>query len=154
VTAPPPLARPATAADLDRLLVLEKVCFPEDPWTRGMLTDELTRPGGIFVVLEEPGRPVVGFAIGWAILDELHVLQVAVDPRERRRGLGRRLMEHLHAEAARSEVAWLEVRADNPAAIGLYEAFAYERIALRRRYYEDGCDAVVMRRPLAGPPAP
>ncbi|MDP2315916.1 MAG: ribosomal protein S18-alanine N-acetyltransferase [Pseudomonadota bacterium] len=139
--------REATAADLDAVVALELVCFAEDPWTWGMLKDELTRPGGVFIVVGEPGRPVA-FAIGWAVLDELHVLQVAVDPSARRRGLGRELMDELVARSPAAENAWLEVRRDNVAAIGLYEALDYRAVGCRPRYYTDGCDALLLRRPL------
>lgn len=139
----------ATTADIDTLLQMEAVCFPEDPWTRGMLQEELSRAGGLFFVARERDR-IVGFAIGWFILGELHVLQVAVSPDARRRGLGRLLMASLEAGARGGETAWLEVRIDNEAAIGLYEALGYRAIARRPRYYEDGCDAVVMRRSLGG----
>lgn len=136
--------REATAADLDAALLLEASSFAEDPWTRPMLAEELDRPGGIFLVGTVDGR-VVGSVIGWVVLDELHVLQVAVDPTLRGQGHGRRLMEALHAGAPRAECAWLEVRRDNIAAITLYSRLGYQPIAERARYYMDGCDAVVMR---------
>jgi ribosomal-protein-alanine acetyltransferase len=139
--------REATAADLDALLVLEQSCFAEDPWTRGMLSEELSRPGGIFLVLGEPGRPVA-FAIGWAVLDDLHVLQVATDPAARRGGLARRLVIAMEARARHAETAWLEVRRDNAAAIALYEALDYRCVGARPRYYTDGCDALLLRKKL------
>ena len=141
--------RDATAADLEAVLGLEQVCFAEDPWTRPMLEEELNRPGGIFVVGEVDGR-VRGLAIGWVVLDELHVLQVAVEPALRGAGHGRRLMDALHAGAPFAGCAWLEVRRDNTAAIALYDRLGYGPIAVRARYYEDGCDAVVMRLSLSG----
>ena len=161
--------REATSADLDALCAIEASCFPNDPWSRGMLAEELARPGGIFVVLEDgprvadatcadpggvagggkppaPGTPgLIGFAIGWRVLDELHVLQVAVRPEARRGGRGRALVEALHARAPYAELAWLEVRHDNVAALRLYEQLGYAAIARRPRYYADGSDCVVMR---------
>jgi ribosomal-protein-alanine N-acetyltransferase len=152
--------REATAADLDALCAIESACFPDDPWSRGMLAEELVRPGGIVLVAEataasayrttgSPSSPgLSGFAIGWAVLDELHVLQVAVRPEVRRAGLGRALVMALHARAPHAEVAWLEVRHDNLAAITLYERLEYAAIARRPRYYSDGSDCVVMRATL------
>lgn len=140
-------AREARADDMPALLALEARCFAGDPWSRHMLEEELRRPGGRFFVLEDEGR-VVGMAIGWYILDELHVLHVGVDPRERRKGFGRALMDALEGSARDAEVSWLEVRRDNEAAIGLYLGMGYEPVATRPRYYEDGCDATVMRKRL------
>jgi ribosomal-protein-alanine acetyltransferase len=112
-----------------------------------MIEEEVRRPGGIFLAAEEDDQ-LVGFAIGWNVLAELHVLQVAVRPTARRAGLGRKLMIALHEAARGAEAAWLEVRLDNMAAIHLYEGLSYAAVARRPRYYPDGCDAVVMRRKL------
>jgi ribosomal-protein-alanine acetyltransferase len=141
--------REATAADLDALVALEKVCFAEDPWSRNMLSDELSRPGGVFLVIGDTGQPRA-FAIGWAVLDDLHILQVAVDPATRRLGLGREVLAALEARAVSAENAWLEVRRDNVAAIGLYEAFDYRAVGCRPKYYTDGCDALLLRKRLRG----
>lgn len=147
MTPPPEPCREATAADLDALVRLENVCFAEDPWSRNMLQDELSRPGGIFLVIGAPGLPRA-FAIGWAVLDELHILQVAVEPAARRLGFGRQVLAALEARAVTAENAWLEVRRDNVAAIGLYEAFDYRAVGCRPRYYTDGCDAILLRKRL------
>lgn len=141
--------RDATAADVDAILALEASCFAEDPWTRNMLTEELSRAGGIFVCEGPPGRPHA-FAIGWNVLGELHVLQVGVDPSLRRAGTGRRLMGELERRAVGAEAAWLEVRVDNVAAIGLYMALDYRAVGRRPRYYNDGCDALLLRKALPG----
>lgn len=138
--------REATAADLDALVELELSCFAEDPWSRHMLHDELSRPGGAFLLIGDD-RPKA-FVIGWAVLDELHILQVAVDPHLRRLGLGRRVLAALEARAVAAEFAWLEVRRDNVAAIGLYEAFDYRAVGCRPKYYTDGCDAILLRKRL------
>ncbi len=139
--------RDATAADVDALLPLELTCFPEDPWTRGMLVEELHRAGGIFLVEGPVGRPHA-WAIGWNVLGELHVLQVAVDPALRRGGAGRRLMNALEQRAVGAEAAWLEVHIDNAPAIGLYEALGYRAVGRRPRYYPDGGDALLLRKLL------
>lgn len=139
--------REATAEDVDALFALQGTCFPEDPWTRGMIIEELRRKGGIFLVEGTADAPV-GWAIGWNVLGELHVLQVAVRPEARRIGAGRRLMAALERRAVGAEAAWLEVRADNEAGIGLYAALGYGVAGRRARYYNDGCDAVVMRKSL------
>lgn len=141
------MIREATAADLDVVCALQAPCFPDDPWTRGMLVEELGRVGGIFLVHAGEADPI-GWAIGWNILGELHVLQVAVRPDVRRSGAGRRLVAELEARARGAETAWLEVRTDNEAAIGLYASAGYAAVGRRPRYYADGCDALLMRKTL------
>jgi ribosomal-protein-alanine acetyltransferase len=142
------MIREATAADLDALCALQAPCFPDDPWTRGMLSEELGRGGGIFLVDMGAAGPT-GWAIGWNVLGELHVLQVAVRPDARRSGAGRRLVVELEGRALGAETAWLEVRTDNAAAIGLYASAGYVAVGRRPRYYADGCDALLMRKSLA-----
>jgi ribosomal-protein-alanine N-acetyltransferase len=138
------MIREATAADIERVLDMERSCFAEDPWTRGMLEEEVRRAGGIFLVRED----LLGFVIGWNILSELHVLQIAVAPPLRRRGYGRVLLDALEAAAVGAEVAWLEVRADNAAALAMYGRADYRQVGVRPRYYGDGGDALVLRKRL------
>ncbi len=136
--------RPATRADVDSLLALQAECFGVEAWTRGMIAEELDRPGGTFLVA---GEPIVAFACGWTVLDELHLLQIAVVPEARRRGLASRLHAALFdAVRPRPLAAWLEVRADNDGAIGFYERLGWWAVGRRSRYYADGTDALVLRR--------
>ena len=145
-----PHLRSADPSDLNAVVALEHRCFLEDPWTRGMLGEEIARPGGIFLVMGPPGRPLA-FGIAWAVLDDLHVLQVAVDPDARRTGLGKSVVAGLEARAWLATTAWLEVRRDNVAAIGLYASAGYHPVGTRPAYYTDGCDALVLRKRLPGP---
>ena len=85
--------------------------------------------------------------------DVADIMTVAVAPARRGRGDGDRLVGTLleRARARGADAAILEVRADNPAARGLYRRHGFEEISVRRRYYQPGdVDAVVMRRRLEG----
>jgi ribosomal-protein-alanine N-acetyltransferase len=124
------------------------------PWSAEEFEALLKGPG-VFAVLGEAGDPeeAKGFILCRAIAGEAEILTVAVDPAARRRGWGAALVEMAAAiarEAAAVEM-FLEVAADNVAAIGLYEAAGFGRVGLRKGYYPhpDGAkDAVVMRRVL------
>ncbi|MBX3110756.1 MAG: ribosomal protein S18-alanine N-acetyltransferase [Fimbriimonadaceae bacterium] len=116
------------------------------PWSERSFRNELGHPDGIFLVMEGSGRPV-GFAAGWVLADELHVINVAVDPAYRRAGHGRKLVVELllHAQERGATCATLEVRAGNTAASRLYEALGFHSCGLRKNYYPDNKeDAVVM----------
>lgn len=145
-----------TAADLDAALAIDLAAFrpseldaPEDD-PRGVrekqLTEELARPWARLRVARVDRGIVVGYALFWHVADEVHLLNVAVAPPERRRGVGRALMRDLLDYARRHAVArvLLEVRASNRAAIALYESLAFERVRVRKGYYADGEDAVEM----------
>lgn len=143
---------PLTRAHRTALLALQAEALGAEAWTESMVDEEFDRPGGVLLGI---GAPLVGFACAWVVLDELHLLLIAVAAHARRQGLAARLHDGLLEEAGgRASAGWLEVRADNGPARCFYEAHAWEPVGLRRRYYSDGCDAIVMRRaPLYQPAA-
>jgi len=138
--------------DLDVVLPLEAALFPDDPWSAGIFWSELAGwPATRHYVVAERRGAVVGYA-GLAVVHDADVQTLAVAPEEQGRGLGRRLLADLLAEADRrhAPAVLLEVRADNAPARALYASAGFAEIATRRGYYDGGqVDGVVMRR-LAG----
>ncbi len=143
------LLREGVPTDLHAIARLERSCF-SDPWPQEALlselrVDRLRRP----LVAENDGT-VVGFLMAWSVADELHIINLAVDEAWRRRHVGTRLLEAA-IEAGRGEgsvLATLEVRAGNLPARAFYQRHGFLEIGLRRRYYQDGEDAVIMTRQL------
>ncbi len=88
--------------------------------------------------------------VRWLVADELHILNIAVDPASRHAGIGTRLMEEAvnEARAKRVDVITLEVRRANLAARSLYRKFKFEERRLRKNYYAPGEDAIVMELPM------
>ena len=137
--------------DLAALVDLEAALFPHDAWSEQTWWSELAaRPRRDYVVVD--GAPGV---VGYAGLDHggdvADVMTVAVAPGARGLGLGRRLLDELEVRAAARGAGhmMLEVRADNTAAVGLYERSGYVVLSTRRRYYQPGdVDALVMRKTL------
>lgn len=88
-----------------------------------------------------------GFLLGRVIADEAELLTLAVDPDARRQGIGRALTSEFAAEAARhgARLAFLEVAADNRAAIALYQAQGWQEAGRRPGYYGPGTDALTLR---------
>ena len=133
--------------DLEDVVALERRLFPDDPWGPAAFWAELARPETRhYVVAYAPGG-VVGYAGLMAAGGDADVQTVAVSPAAQGSGVGRLLLTDLLDEAARRRCrdVLLEVRADNEAALALYDRFGFERIAVRRGYYRQGVDAVVMR---------
>jgi ribosomal-protein-alanine N-acetyltransferase len=127
--------------------------FPR-PWTV-IAFEALLKTPGVYAVLGEAGEPAVeqGFILCRAIASEAEILTLAVDPAARRRGWGAALVEMAAGVAAEtgSAAIFLEVAADNVAALSLYAATGFARVGLRKGYYPhpDGdTDALVMRRAL------
>ena len=125
--------RRATADDVDRIAEMEKVCFPEEPWSRDM------------VAAEEDGR-IVAYAGIWVIPPEGYITNVAVLPECRRRGVASQVLQTMIDECLAEGVTdiTLEVRVSNDPAIALYKSFGFEEAGVRRRYYQDGEDALIM----------
>lgn len=141
----------ANPPDAAQIAALAKVSLRE-PWSAQAYADELSRGHARVWVAREDAAPIVGYVLAHRIADELHVLSVAVEPLRRRRGTARALLaEALRIEAqAGARVAWLEVRAGSAAARALYEALGFRGAMVRKRYYADGEDALVMTRALQG----
>lgn len=151
--------RPFAGGDLDEVLLIEAASFPF-PWLREMFEAELAR-GDVsrcYVALfkhrprgeKEMREEVAGYLMAWQVADELHITNLAVAPSRRRSGLGGALLAHALGEAARNGATWcqLEVRTSNVSARVLYERSGFRSIGVRRGYYQDGEDAVVMGKEL------
>ena len=142
------MIRPAVLADLETIHRLEVECF-EEPWNRRMIEGELLGHARICLVATEDER-IVGYLLVMQILDELHVNKIGVGTEWRRRGVARELMRTLDAIAAARDCALitLEVREPNRAAREFYESLGFESEYVRRRYYANGDDAIIMSRGL------
>jgi ribosomal-protein-alanine N-acetyltransferase len=139
--------------DLGRCAELERVIFGgDDPWSEAMFMAELNA-GYYYLGAFVDGVGLVGYAgmslIGLGRYPEASVHNVGVDPAWQGRGIGRGLVKSLLAKADEVDApVFLEVRTDNAAAIGLYASLGFNRIGLRRRYYQpSGADAYTMARP-------
>ena len=146
----PWLFLPFCPEDLEAVVTIEAQSFAQ-PWKRRTLEAELASPGSLAFVLKPPERAaqsdVAAYIFLRRLMDEVHIMKLAVTPEHRRQGLATRLVEQALAEARRvsGTRAILEVRPTNTAAIGLYTRLGFRRIGARKRYYgPTGEDALVM----------
>jgi ribosomal-protein-alanine N-acetyltransferase len=143
--------RQMTEDDLPAVMRIERSTFPFDAWSEGMLRGELAdQPRTRHYIVAVAGEEIVGYAGLAAAGDQADVQTIAVSAPMQRVGVGSAMLKELLAEAVRrgATAVFLEVRADNPPAQAMYERFGFERIGLRRDYYDDGTDAVMMMRKL------
>lgn len=131
--------------DLDRVLEIESSSFVR-PWTRRHFQDEMESPGSSPVVAVTPDKEVAGYLCLKQVLDEAEILDVAVDPDFRGRGVGRRLVDWavLFCRERKLNLLCLEVRVGNHEAIALYRRLGFLEVGRRRNYYENGDDAILM----------
>jgi len=140
-----PAIRPATLADLDALVDLEKACFANDRFSRRSFRYLLSKAHASTLVAET-GQDIIGYVMllyhQGTSLARLYSLAVAAQARGQ--GLGRRLLEAAEEQALEQGCAYLrlEVRADNAAAQKLYASMAYQPLQVLRHYYEDAADGL------------
>jgi ribosomal-protein-alanine N-acetyltransferase len=136
-------------ADLDAVEPIERASYPA-PWSRGMFATELSKPySRSLAAIDADTEDLVGYLVLSRYVDAWHVMNVAVHPAHRRRGIASALLRHLFAETAREAQRGytLEVRVSNTGAIALYESFGFRSSGLRPGYYTDNReDAIIMWR--------
>ncbi len=141
---------PMLPGDLPAVVAIERAAFGDKNRHEGHFVEEMNRAWSRLWVVRDESSLVRGFLLSWVVTDELQILDVAVDPAVRRRGLGRALLEHAFDDARLSEVrlVLLEVRASNEPALALYRGLGFEETRVRKAYYPDGEDGIEMLRRL------
>ncbi len=139
--------RPAAEGDLDDMLSAEKLCFSE-PWSRDSMRYILPGPNMHSLICRESGSGKLCAYAGLAhVLDEGEIVNIAVVPEFRRRGLGREMIERLFGFCRENGIGtiYLEVREGNTAARALYSSAGFGECGKRKKYYSNPTeDAVLM----------
>ena len=141
-----------TAADVPAVVAIDAACFPSSgrspdslPTPDQRFLEELSRPWSHAWVVRD-GTRAIAFLLAWLVADEMHVLNLATDPTQRRRGIGTSLVTAALAFARESGTrhVLLEVRRSNEGAIRLYRTAGFFVSGIRSRYYPNDEDAVEM----------
>ena len=146
----------AQISDIDEIVALENRAFPY-PWSRNVLLGEIDGESFSYVyvarLVDESGIPgrIIGYHFFWLVADEIHVLNIAVDPEYQGLGLGKILM-NFAADFGRERDAQcmiLEVRVSNTPAQALYHTLGFQQVGLRKKYYANNKeDAYAMKKEL------
>jgi len=147
--------RPVRAADLDRIMEIERACFGQEAYDRNLFADYTRKCGGLFLVSECNGN-VWGYALACLAARsraqgaQAELVSLAVDPAARGAGAAKALMDSTLRRLRRRGVGriWLTVKVTNGRARAFYEKYGFEKIRVVRRYYEDGQDGVRMAKRL------
>jgi ribosomal-protein-alanine N-acetyltransferase len=134
--------------DVEAVAALERELFPRDPWSAEQFWSELAHvPATRWYAVHESGSSIDGYVGLFAVPPEGDVQTVAVAASAQGRGVGRRLLDALVAEATDRGCTqvFLEVREGNAAALALYAGAGFEQQGRRRDYYGHGQDALVLR---------
>ena len=138
---------PMNESHVTQVAALEQVCF-SDPCSEKSVASELTNGLSLWLVAME-GEALAGYVGSQSVLGESDMMNVAVDPAFRRRGIARALVTSLVEELAKAgnHSLTLEVRASNTPAIGLYEKLGFRQIGRRKNYYRNPReDALILRK--------
>ncbi len=127
---------------LKEIMEIERASF-KCPWSETMFLspDEV-------IILAYHNNKIVGYIVYSTVLDECHILNVAVHPDFRRMGIAQNMLDFLFKEGEKEGLKfyYLEVRVDNTPAINFYKKNGFKELGLRKGYYSDGIDALVMVR--------
>ena len=135
------------AAHVPQVAKLERICFA-DPWSEKSVASELDNKWALWLVAVEDDR-VIGYIGSQTSIDETDVMNVAVHPDFRRRGIAESLIIRLVEELKNrgSHALMLEVRASNAPAIALYEKLGFLQVGCRKNYYRNPKeDALILRK--------
>jgi len=137
---------PMKEEDINQVLEIENLSFL-DPWTRRMYLAEVRERNDSYFIVAKCGDRIIGYGGFWLVVDEAHLVTIAVHPDFRRQGIGRQIMQYLlHlAKQLGAKRATLEVRESNVVAQEFYSKFGFISVAFRKKYYPDTKeDAVIM----------
>lgn len=138
-----------TAKHVEQIAALERLCF-SDPWSARSIEAELENPLSCWLVAEE-NEQVLGYIGSQSCPPESDLMNVAVTPASRKRGIGRQLLCTLMTRLRSSgmESLTLEVRVSNTAARALYAQLGFSQVGKRPNYYIHPTeDALILRKEL------
>ena len=131
-------------AHSEQVKALLELCFGDSAWTKESLRSQLDKSDSHCTVAVEDDR-IIGFLAFEQVMDEGSIVEVAVHPDCRRKGIARSLITAAIQSAEGLNTVFLEVRESNTPAVSLYESLGFERIGVRKGYYQKPKeDAVIM----------
>lgn len=135
-----------TPHHIPQIAALERVCF-SDPWSENSIASELENRLSFWLVAQEYGQ-VLGYIGSQTVLGETDIMNLAVSPEHRRRGIAKALLNALTdaLKAQGNRCISLEVRQSNLPAQALYEQLGFSQVGLRPNYYRDPKEAALILR--------
>ncbi|MFH1562619.1 MAG: ribosomal protein S18-alanine N-acetyltransferase [Nitrospirota bacterium] len=137
---------PMKEEDITQVLKIENLSFL-DPWTQRMYLAEVRERNDSYFIVAKLADKIIGYGGFWLVIDEAHLVNIAVHPDFRRQGIGIQIMQHILnlAKQLGAKRATLEVRESNLIAQNFYNKFGFIACALRKKYYPDTQEnAVIM----------
>lgn len=115
-------------------------------WTESVLKKELENPASTYIVAIDEQNNVVGYAGIWQPIDEAHITNIVTKKDKRKNKIGTRMLEELIKISKNRKLKniTLEVNVNNIPAINLYKKYKFEEVGIRKKYYNNTEDAIIM----------
>lgn len=137
------IIRKAATEDVHAIAEIEKASIPQ-PWSEAAFAEALTQEKAVTLVAEADGE-IAGFITGVFLFDNADIYSVATAEQHRKKGIGGKLLQaFFDTLPSEIETVGLEVRESNSAAISLYEKSGFERVGLRKNFYEQPRENAVL----------
>ena len=130
--------------DLQSILLIETHVFKKERWSRNMLEEELTSSHDRISWVATYHKDILGYLMIRHLKNEINIMNMAVTHLFHSKGIGRLLINHMIKKLPMQSSIFLEVKKGNFPAINLYSSIGFKQIGLRRNYYQDGKDAILM----------
>lgn len=140
--------RDLSSQDIERIMEIET--GNENSWSRESFLFEFEKSSHSRNIALCINGLIVAYCVAWVILDEVHIGQITVDKGHRRQGNAEKLLNYLFYEYQSLRSFHLEVSKKNYTALSLYKKMGFKEKAIRKNYYKDGSDAVLMEKELQG----
>ena len=140
------IIRKAEVEDIASVMQIDETVLQTN-WHEKLYLESLVLKDTRFLVLDLEGV-VIGFLMYRHLGGDLEIIQIALDPKYQKQGLGSLLMDSMMVDAKESEIEfiYLEVHTDNESAYKFYRRYEFETIHRRKNYYGLDQDALVMRK--------
>lgn len=134
-----------TKEHLDKIKENLKEDFDEF-WNENVLKNELENPASTYIVAKDEQNNIVGYAGIWQPIDEAHITNIVTKKDKRRNKIGTRMLEELIKIAKEKKLKdiTLEVNVNNIPAINLYKKYNFKEVGIRKKYYNNSDDAIIM----------
>ena len=144
------IVRNMIESDVEAIASMESAVF-SDAWTANSIRDTYNQPQAFIVTAEVDGK-IAGYCIVYFVLDEGEIARIAVSHSFRRKGVGRKLLEHVETICAEKGIVrlMLDVRESNESARSFYKNFAFEEDGIRKNFYEEPKENAVLMSKIIG----
>ena len=137
--------RKAGISDMNSIVNIEKISYEKPYWNESLLEYLFNNSMTDSVWIFEANKKIVGFLIEQCCLNEISILNVAVDKKYQNSGFGKKIVSQYLSILPNNSIVFLEVNKNNYIALKIYIALGFKKIGSRKNYYNSSEDAIIMR---------